>query len=89
MKKSPSGPDVKKQLAKIPRVLRDDALMAFKKLGFAEDVNDLHVTILREIDFPFRRIALPNTPKISLELIKVHLNEVGIDLQLFIDIVNS
>ena len=89
MKKSSSKNKVERKIAKVPRIRRIDVLSAFKRLGFDEDINHPQVTVLREADFPFRRITLPNKPKISLELVKVHLKEIGIDLQLFIKYINS
>ncbi len=89
MKKSPQRNNVKKLVSKIPRVRRDDAITAFRKLGYEVDVPHPRVTILREADFPFRRIALPNTAKISLALLELHLEEVGIDSERFIRLVES
>lgn len=88
MKRSPQG-KTKKRISKVPRVRRDDAIDAFRKLGYEVDIPHPQVTVLRETDFPFRRIALPNQKRISLALIKIHLKEVGIDIKRFVEFVNG
>ena len=58
---------------------RDKVLRAFQELGYSEDFKNRYVTIIREIDFPFRRITLPNNQKISSALINLFLRNLGID----------
>jgi predicted RNA binding protein YcfA (HicA-like mRNA interferase family) len=72
-----------KTIQKVPRIEHERVLRAFRALGFTEDVYRGSVVVLRQTDFPFRRITLPDSPSISSELIRLYLTDLGIDVGAF------
>ncbi len=53
-------------------------LRAFRKMGFVEDYLNSDVVVLRRTQFPFERLVIPNQHDISVELVKLYLNDLGI-----------
>lgn len=73
----------KKTIRQVPRIEHERVISAFRALGFSEDVYRGNVIVLRQTDFPFRRITLPENPLISSELIRLYLTDLGIDAGVF------
>jgi len=69
-----------KTIREAPKIHYQRVLNAFRALGFSEDVYRGNVVVLRQTDFPFRRITLPDNPLISSELIKLYLADLGVDM---------
>lgn len=61
----------------------ETAVKAFRKLGFNVELRELQITVLREAEFPFRRLTLPNHSLISQELLEVYLDDLQIDKRKF------
>ncbi len=59
-------------------------IRAFKELGFVPDVESQWVTVLREINFPFKRVVLPRENQISIELLSFLLKDINIPLHKFL-----
>lgn len=72
-----------KTIKEVPKIAHHRVLNAFRALGFSEDVYRGNVVVLRQKDFPFRRITLPDKPLISSELIRLYLTDLGIDVGVF------
>ncbi len=68
------------------KIHRDYIIKTFRQLGFSEDLRELYITVLRETDFPFRRITLPNNSDISTELIRIYLEDLRIQTHRFYSI---
>ena len=83
MKKYKSSPMSEKTAQRVPRIKLSRVLKAFHALGFSEDVQRENITVLRQTDFPFRRITLPDNPLISTELLRLYLIDMGIDFDVF------
>ena len=83
MKKSKSSQMPEKTIQTVPRIEHERVLSAFRALGFSEDVYRGNIVVLRQTDFPFRRITLPDNPLISSELIQLYLTDLGIDMGVF------
>jgi hypothetical protein len=77
------------KVQRVPRIDRARVLIAFRKLGYSEDITRENISILRQMDFPFRRITLPNHPQISTELIRLYLMDLGIDFEVFYRLVQE
>jgi len=60
------------------KIRRDYVVKTFQQLGFSEDLRELYITVLRETEFPFRRLTLPNNPDISTELLSIYLDDLRI-----------
>jgi hypothetical protein len=58
-------------------------LKTFKNFGFSEELKTPQITILREMEFPFRRITLPNHSLISDTLIDIYLTDITLNKDLF------
>lgn len=89
MKKSRSNQMSEKMIQQVPRIEHERVLSAFRALGFTEDVYRGNVVVLRQTDFPFRRITLPDSPSISSELIRLYLADLGIDERVFYRLVEN
>jgi hypothetical protein len=61
----------------------NSVLKAFKRIGFNEELKTPQITVLREMEFPFRRITMPNHSLISDELIDLYLTDLSLDRDLF------
>jgi hypothetical protein len=61
----------------------NSVLKTFKHIGFNEELKTPLVTVLREMEFPFRRITMPNHSLISDELIDLYLSDLTLDRDLF------
>lgn len=79
-KKSRLNQMPEKTIKEVPKIHYQRVLNAFRALGFSEDVYRGNVVVLRQTDFPFRRITLPENPYISSELIKLYLADLGVDM---------
>lgn len=73
-------------MQKIPR---EYVISTFRQFNFSVDLRELYITVLRETDFPFRRITLPNNPTISTELIRRYLEDLNIDPRSFYQKMNG
>jgi hypothetical protein len=78
-----------KTIHQVPRIERAHILKAFRRLGYSEDVTRNNISVLRQMDFPFRRITLPDHPQISTELIRLYLMDLGIDFEVFYRLVQD
>ena len=74
---------VEKTIPRVPRIERARVIKVFRLLGYSEDINNPNITVLRQTDFPFRRITLPNNAAISTELIRLFLIDLRIEFDLF------
>ena len=72
-----------KTTKEMQKIAHHRVLNAFRALGFTEDIYRGNVVVLRQKDFPFRRITLPDNPSISSELIRLYLTDLGIDVGVF------
>ena len=79
MRKYQPDPKSGEVIAQIPRIHKDRVLKAFQQLGFSEDFKNLSVTVLRQTEFPFRRITIPNIDYLSSELIRLYLVDTSTD----------
>lgn len=77
------------EITQIPRINKDRIMSAFKLMGYAEDFQNVSVTVLRETHFPFRRITIPHNHNISVELLKLYLNDTHIDYNTFNEALKS
>ncbi len=59
---------------------REKVVKAFGKLGFMSDYESKYITILRNSQFPFKRITLPTTKSIHIELLKLYADDLGIPI---------
>lgn len=75
MKNFQLGEKVKKKQLK--NFERDQVLKAFKRMGFVSDHEAGSVTVLRNSNFPFQRVVLPNTKIIHIELLKLYAQDLG------------
>jgi hypothetical protein len=73
----------------VPRIDRDRILKVFRRFGYSMDITRDDITVLRQMDFPFRRLTLPNFPQISTELIRLYLIDLGIDSEMFYRLVKD
>lgn|GEM_PF-4015985 len=64
---------------KLVKFNRERVMRAFRELGYAEDFISNSVTVLRNLEFPFQRITLPNNAVISSELLKLYAADLKID----------
>lgn len=67
------------KILKIHKISRTRLVRAFRKLGFVEDFHTKDVTVLRQMNFPFDRLVIPNDREISVELVKLYLKDLTID----------
>lgn len=72
-----------KTVQHVPRIEFARVIKAFRALGFSEDIQRENITVLRQTNFPFRRVTLPDNPLISTELIQLYLTDLGIDSDVF------
>lgn len=82
MKNSPSSKS-NSSSPKVSRVHRDRAVRALQEFGFAEDFNNRYILVLRQINFPFKRLTIPNITVLSTELLKLYVQDAEIDLEEF------
>lgn len=73
----------------VQRIAHERVLSAFRALGFSEDVYRGNIVVLRQSDFPFRRITLPDSPSVSSELIRLYLTDLGIDVGVFYQLIKN
>lgn len=73
-------------MQKIPR---EYVIRTFRQFNFSVDLHELYITVLRETEFPFRRVTLPNQPTISTELIRRYLADLNINADLFYQKMNG
>lgn len=59
---------------------RANVIKAFGKLGFISDYESKYVTIFRNSQFPFKRIALPAIKSIHIELLKLYASDLSIPI---------
>ena len=85
MKKYQANNSTSKIASPMARINKDRIMMAFKLMGYAEDFQNVSVTVLRQTHFPFRRITIPHNHNISVELLKLYLNDAQIDYNTFND----
>ena len=78
MKKSPTASEIDMQPTAVPLYDRREVVKIFQEFGFAEDLKNRYITVLREIDFPFRRITIPNTATVSQSLLDRYLMDMAI-----------
>ncbi|RMF56710.1 MAG: hypothetical protein D6748_12900 [Calditrichaeota bacterium] len=82
MKKSLINHKEKKEKpSPILKLNRERVLRAFRDLGYAEDYKSPYVTVLRNLDFPFQRVTIPNHSVLSSELIKLYAHDLRLDFQ--------
>ena len=81
MNKPVSRHKVENAIAPISKFHRRYVLKALADFGYAIDFATNDITVLRNTDFPFSRITLPNRELISLELLKLYARDNGLDLQ--------
>ncbi len=84
MKKYPITPADKADLRKATLFPRHKVMQVFMEAGFAEDFKNKSVTILRNTNFPFQRVVMPNREYVSWALIQYLLADVNIDEQGFL-----
>jgi len=65
------------------KIRRDYVIKTFQQLGFSEDLRELYITVLRETEFPFRRLTLPNNSDISTQLLNIYLTDLRIQAHQF------
>ena len=56
---------------------REKVLKAFSRMGFVSDYEAKYVTVLRNSNFPFQRVAIPTTKTIHIELLKLYAQDLG------------
>ena len=54
-------------------------LNVFKEFGFSIDFSNQVINVLRGMEFPFRRVTIPNRPTLSVQLLEAYLRDTGID----------
>jgi len=69
----------------ITAVPRHHILNVFKELHYIPDVYGKEVTILRNTQFPFHRVALPTDDLISIELLKKYAEDLGFSFHIFLE----
>lgn len=62
---------------------RQKLLQVFHAAGYAEDFKNKSVTILRNTEFPFQRVVLPNREYISHDFLNYVLSDLNIDEERF------
>lgn len=69
----------------ISAVPRHRVLHVFKQLSYIPDVYGEDITILRNTQFPFHRVALPADEIISIELLKKYAEDLGFPFRVFLE----
>ncbi|HQU72465.1 MAG TPA: hypothetical protein PKV71_08185 [Calditrichia bacterium] len=83
MKKSPTNPENSNGSLQLIWLSRDDVLRVLLELGYSEDFKNRFITVVREIEFPFRRATIPNNLQISSVLLSFCLKDLGIPAERF------
>ncbi len=89
MKKSLTTRKTDDQVSRSPAFSRQSVIKAFQRLGYLDDFNSVHITVLRNTTFPFQRITVPNTPNISIELLRCYAEDLRLDLSTFVRRIES
>lgn len=85
MKKSHSATKVELVAPPVTRFARQHVIKAFQMMGYLDDFNGVHVTVLRNTVFPFQRITVPNRPQLSLEILKAYARDANFELEPFLN----
>lgn len=73
-------------MSKLPVVSGQEALKAFRKLGYALDHQTGSHMILRMARPPFRRLTVPNHREIAKGTLRSLIREVGLTVDAFIQL---
>lgn len=67
------------------QISRVNFLRAIQMLGFLEDLKTQHITVLRNTNFPFDRITIPNVDFFSPELVRLYAHDIRQDPDIFLE----
>jgi len=86
-RKPAAKPPAPKKPVAPPReqISRVNFLRATQMLGFLEDLKTQHITVLRNTNFPFDRITIPNVDFFSPELVRLYALDIRQDPDVFLE----
>lgn len=75
-------------MSKLPVVSGDEALKAFRKIGYELDHQTGSHMILRKISTPFRRLTVPNHRELAKGTLRSLIREAGLTVDEFCTLIS-
>jgi predicted RNA binding protein YcfA (HicA-like mRNA interferase family) len=73
-------------VSQLPQLTGRDVVKALKKIGYEQDRQRGSHMILRQIDFPHRRITVPDHSEVAKGTLRTIIREVGLTNEEFKDL---
>lgn len=70
-------------MSEIPRISGREAMKALKKIGYDFDRQKGSHIILRQVEYPFRRIVVPDHKEVAKGTLRGVIRQVGLTLDEF------